>query len=105
MNLLHSGNGSDGVLNANCSLSRSCANNSSPDQTFEHQILLELIIVPKEIMQSGTATDTAMLLQLPASVITLFAALARAVATEDRGCGFLERRLLVFVSRDRPEMI
>lgn len=60
-----------------------------------------------DLMQSSTASDTAMLLQLPASVITLLAALARVrVATEDLcGCGFLERMIARFftASRDRPE--
>ena len=38
-----------------------------------------------DLMQSSTASDTAMLLQLPASVITLLAALARVrIATEAR---------------------
>ena len=47
------------------------------------------------LMGSTVASDTAMLLQLPASVVTLLAALARVrIATEDLcGCGFLERMI------------
>ena len=60
-----------------------------------------------ELMQLSTAADSAMLLQLPASVITLLAALARVrVATEDLcGCGFLERMIARFftASIGRPE--
>ena len=47
------------------------------------------------LMGSTVAADTAMLLQLPASVVTLLGALARVrLATEDLcGCGFLERMI------------
>jgi hypothetical protein len=46
------------------------------------------------LMSSTVASDTAMLLQLPASVVTLLAALARVrAAAEDLcGCGFLESK-------------
>ena len=59
------------------------------------------------LMGSTVAADTAMLLQLPASVVTLLAALARVrKATEDLcGCGFLERMIERFytASATNPE--